>query len=91
MGSELPAGLVREGFVLIGTVGGPLFAALFVGGLVIGVLQAATQINDAAVGFLPRLAITILSLVLIGGWMLERLALFVSSALQRMAGGGGWS
>ena len=49
MGSELPAQLMREGLGLIATVGGPLFAALFLGGLVIGVLQAATQINDPAV------------------------------------------
>lgn len=91
MGSELPAGLLREGFVLIGTVGGPLFVALFVGGLVVGVLQAATQINDPAVGFLPRLAIAIITLTVVGGWMLERLAQFVASALQRMAGGGGWT
>lgn len=91
MGSELPGGLMREGFVMIGTVGGPLFAALFVGGLVIGILQAATQINDPAVGFLPRLAICLISLALFGAWMMERLALFVGSALQRMAEAGGWS
>ncbi len=91
MGSELPNGLLREGFLLIGTVGGPLFAALFIGGLVVGVLQAATQINDPAVGFLPRLAIAILTLTFIGGWMLERLAVFVTSALQRMSEVGGWT
>jgi len=88
MGSELPTALLSEGFVLILTVGGPLFAALFVGGLVIGVLQAATQINDPAVGFLPRLLITLLTLALIGGWMVQRLSGFVASAMQRMAGVG---
>ncbi len=86
MGSELPTRLMGEGFVLIAAVGGPLFAALFIGGLVVGVLQAATQINDPAVGFLPRLAVTLITLALLGGWMLERLAGFVTSALQRMAG-----
>lgn len=91
MGSDLPAGLLREGFALIGTVGGPLFAALFVGGLVIGVLQAATQINDPAVGFVPRLLICLGTLAVAGGWMVERLAIFVTSALQRMSEAGTWS
>lgn len=91
MGSELPAALLREGFSLIGTVGGPLFAALFIGGLVVGVLQAATQINDPAVGFLPRLLIALGTLAFFGGWMLERMAAFVASALQRMGGVGPWT
>lgn len=91
MESDLPAGLLREGFSLIATVGGPLFLALFVGGLVVGVLQAATQINDPAVGFLPRLVISLITLAFVGGWMIERLALFVTSALQRMSEAGTWS
>ena len=90
MESELPGGLLREGLALIGTVGGPLFLALFLGGLVVGVLQAATQINDPAVGFLPRLIIALVTLAFAGSWMLERLAAFVATALERMGGASLW-
>lgn len=80
--------LLREGLVLIGVVGGPMFAALFVLGLGLGVLQAATQINDPAVGFLPRVLAAFGVCAALGGWMVERLAAFVKLAFERMAQGG---
>jgi len=83
---ELPAALVREGLVLLATVGGPLFAVILGVGLVVGVLQAATQVNDSAIGFLPRAAAVAAVLWLTGGWMMERLSGFLAQAIVRMAG-----
>ncbi|MFO0001791.1 MAG: flagellar biosynthetic protein FliQ, partial [bacterium] len=54
---------------------GPLFVLMLGLGLLIGVLQAATQINDAAVGFLPKVFVGGLACLLIGPWMLERFVL----------------
>ena len=87
MDGNLPGHLVREGIAVIGTVGGPVFAALLVVGLVMGVLQAATQIQDPAVGFLPRLAAGLVVVLLLGGWMLERLANYFVFAMQRISEG----
>jgi flagellar biosynthesis protein FliQ len=83
---DLPAGLLREGLVLLGIVGGPLFAVLLVVGLVVGVLQAATQVQDPALGFLPRAAAACVVLLVGGSWMADRLAGFLRVAIQRMAG-----
>ena len=44
-----------------------------------------TQINDPAVGFLPRLVTSILVAWLVGGWAIERLAKYLVVAFQRMA------
>ena len=44
--AEMPAGLMREGFLLLAATAGPFIGGLLVVGLVVGVLQAATQIND---------------------------------------------
>ncbi|MGD0839375.1 MAG: flagellar biosynthetic protein FliQ, partial [Polyangia bacterium] len=55
MASDLPSGLMREGFAVLFMVGGPFVLALLIVGLTVGLLQAATQINDASLGFLPRL------------------------------------
>jgi flagellar biosynthesis protein FliQ len=85
MAPELPAALVREGLILLATVGGPLFGAMLLVGLVLGILQAATQINDPAVGFLPRVGAGILICWLMGGWMMERFATFFAAAMTRMA------
>ncbi|MFT3915769.1 MAG: flagellar biosynthetic protein FliQ [Anaeromyxobacteraceae bacterium] len=87
MSGDLPAGLLREGFVLLATVGAPVFVTMLLVGLVLGVLQAATQINDTAVGFLPRAAAALTVIWLFGGWMMERLSGFLAQAIARMSGG----
>ncbi len=86
MGPELPSALLREGLLLLGTVGAPLFGAMLVSGLVIGILQAATQVNDSAVGFIPRALVAVAVCWLAGGWMTSRLSGFLAQAIVRMAG-----
>jgi flagellar biosynthesis protein FliQ len=83
---EIPATLLKEGLVLVGTVGGPIFLVMLGVGLVMGILQAATQINDTAVGFLPRAAAAAACLWLAGGWMMERMSGYLAQSIIRMAG-----
>lgn len=82
---DLPGTLTREGFLLLATTAGPVIGALLVVGLVVGVFQAATQINDPAVGFLPRFAAALLTVWIFGGWLVERYANFFTTSLNRMA------
>jgi flagellar biosynthesis protein FliQ len=83
--TESVGALLREGFLLLTSTGGPLLGVLLVAGLVVGLFQAATQINDPALGFLPRLAVLLGGSWVMGGWVLERFAGFFASALARMA------
>ena len=83
---EIPATLLKEGLVLVGTVGGPVFLVMLGVGLVMGILQAATQINDTAVGFLPRAAAAAACIWLAGGWMMERMSGYLAQSIIRMAG-----
>ena len=52
--------------------GGPLLAMLVVG-LLIGMLQAATQINEMTLSFVPKLAAMAVLLVITGPWLLQTL------------------
>ena len=81
----LPAALTREGMMLLATTAGPVIGALLVIGLIVGIFQAATQINDPAVGFLPRFAAALLAVWIFGGWLLDRYAGFFTTSLVRMA------
>jgi flagellar biosynthesis protein FliQ len=48
----------------------PLLAALAVG-LIVGMFQAATQINEMTMSFIPKLIILALALIFAGAWMLS--------------------
>jgi len=80
----VPAALMREGFTLLAATAGPFIGGLLLVGLIMGVLQAATQINDPAVGFLPRFGVALLGAWALGRWVLERYAHYFADALQRM-------
>jgi len=86
MNEQLPYALLRDGLADLAVTSGPLMIALLVVGLVVGVLQAATQVNDTAASFLPRLVAAIGVMWLFGGWMMERMAAFLAKALEQMAG-----
>ena len=55
-------------------------------GLVIGVLQAATSINEATLSFIPKLAALALTLAVEGGWQLTTLVDYTRSVFQRIPG-----
>jgi flagellar biosynthetic protein FliQ len=84
MNPQIPYALLREGFQVLAVSSAPLFAVLLVAGLLVGILQAATQVNDSAASFLPRLFATLIVLWLFGSWMMERLASYFGSALVQM-------
>jgi flagellar biosynthesis protein FliQ len=84
--TDLPSGLMREGFAVMLAVGGPFILGLVIVGLLVGLLQAATQINDPAVGFLPRLMTGLLLAYFTGHFALERLATYFAAALRGMSG-----
>lgn len=59
----------------------PLVAALVIG-LVISIFQAATQINESTLQFVPKLVAMFLVLVLFGPWMLQ----YLIDYIQRLFG-----
>jgi len=50
---------------------GPLLAAALSVGIIVSVLQAITQINEATLTFIPKMAAIVLVLVILAPWMLK--------------------
>ena len=65
---------------------GPILISLLIVGLVIGVLQAATSINEATLSFIPKLAALAITLAVVGGWQLTTLVDYTRSLFQRIPG-----
>jgi flagellar biosynthetic protein FliQ len=52
-------------------------------GVLIGLFQAATQVNEQTLSFLPRLLVTLLAITLAGHWILSLLMDFCVSVFRR--------
>jgi flagellar biosynthesis protein FliQ len=63
-------------------VGGPIVLVSMAVGLVISIFQAATQINEATLTFVPKLVVVALILVLLGPGMVNRLTEFTQYVFQ---------
>ncbi len=54
----------------------PLLLVALVAGLVIGMLQAATQVHEQTLSFIPKLLLIVVTLFAVGPWMLRELVDF---------------
>ena len=66
-------------------VAGPAVLSIVVVGLILAILQAATQVNDQAVAFAPKAIAAVAAMSLSCPWMLGQLSGFVESILLALA------
>ena len=52
-------------------IAAPLLLSALAVGLLVGMFQAATQINEMTLSFIPKLLVLVLALVMAGPWMLS--------------------
>lgn len=79
-------GLGREALVLALLVSVPPLAAALLVGIVVGALQAATQIQDPGVPVVPRLCAVLGALAVAGPWIGARLVRFALECLALVPG-----
>lgn len=63
----------KEALYLTMMLAGPLLLSALAVGLMIGVFQAATQIQEMTLSFIPKLAALVFALLFAGPWMLRLL------------------
>ena len=66
-------------------VAGPILLCALAVGLIVGVIQAATSVNEQTLTFVPKLAVTALVLVVLGGAMMTLLADFTREIFAAIA------
>ncbi|HDQ8110908.1 TPA: flagellar biosynthesis protein FliQ, partial [Pseudomonas aeruginosa] len=70
---EVALDLFREALWLTAMIVGVLVVPSLLVGLVVAMFQAATQINEQTLSFLPRLMVILLTLIVLGPWLLRQL------------------
>ena len=76
----------REALEIMLLVSAPLFIAALVTGLLVSVFQAATQINEATLSFVPKLLMTFVTLIVAGPWMLTLLTDYMRRLFEGIPG-----
>lgn len=77
--------LVQRMAALALLVAAPVLGAGLLVGLIISVFQAATQIQENALGFVPKLLAMGATLVFAGPWLLRELVTFLASVITELA------
>ena len=73
MTPEVAVDLFREALWLISLIVAVTVVPSLLVGLVVAMFQAATQINEQTLSFLPRLIVTLITLVVAGPWIVTQL------------------
>ena len=76
----------REALEIMLLVSAPLFIAALVTGLLVSVFQAATQINEATLSFVPKLLVIFVTLIVAGPWMLTLLTDYMRRIFESIPG-----
>lgn len=74
--------LGQQGLTLMLMVAAPLLITVLVVGLAVSILQAATQINEATLSFVPKVIAAVVVLAVAGPWMLTTLVEYIQRTLQ---------
>jgi flagellar biosynthetic protein FliQ len=78
----LPA--LSGALVLMVKLAAPILLLSMLVGLVIAIFQAATQIHEQTLTFVPKLFVIVLVLLLVGNWMLNNLESFMDNIFEMM-------
>ncbi|WP_457642089.1 flagellar biosynthesis protein FliQ [Persephonella sp.] len=65
-------------------VGAPVILVAFAVGLLISIFQAATQIHEMTLTFIPKIVATIIALIIFGSWMFRKIVDYTQELLKNL-------
>ena len=82
--TALVVDLGREALWVAVLIAGPLLGIALIVGLIIGIIQAATSINEMTLSFIPKIAALVAVLVLFGSWQVSVIVDFTRKLYERI-------
>ena len=86
MNAEQVLTVGQEGLAMLLMVAAPVLLTVLVIGLLVSIFQAATQISEATLSFVPKVVAAVAVLALAGPWMLTSLVEYLQRMLQSIPG-----
>ena len=84
MDASLVIELVFQALRMALILSGPILLALLIVGLIIGILQAATQLNETTVAFVPKIVVMVLVILLAGPPLLALFSDYLREIILRI-------
>ena len=84
MDTSLVMDIAVESLRVTVLVAAPILAAALMSGLLIGILQAATSIQEMTLSFIPKLVVMTLAIILFGEWQIAVLADYFETIFERV-------
>ena len=86
MDTSMVVDLGRQALWMTMLISAPLLGVALLVGLVIGILPAATSVNEATLSFIPKVAALAVTLAIVGGWQINMLVEYTRSVFMRIPG-----
>ncbi len=84
MTESLVLSLVQNSITVALTLVAPVLIISLVIGVVVSLIQAATQINEATLQFIPKVIGIIVVLLVLGSWMLQQMVAFTANLFNSL-------
>lgn len=78
--------LAQKAITMALILAGPVMLVSLLVGSLISLVQAATQINEPTLSFVPKMIGIILVLVVLGSWMLQQILVFTAELFNSLPG-----
>ncbi len=79
----------QQALLMLLTVAAPMLVVVLVVGVVVSIFQAATQINEATLSFVPKLLAAVAVMAIAGPWMMTTLVDYLRAMLLSIAAANG--
>lgn len=76
----------RQAIEITLMISAPMFIAALATGLLVSIFQAATQINEATLSFVPKLVIIFLVMIVSGPWMITVMTDYIRRLFEAIPG-----
>jgi flagellar biosynthetic protein FliQ len=76
----------KQALIIAMKVAAPPLAAMMLTGIVVSILQAATQINEQTLSFIPKIVAFFFSIFFTGPWILRTLVIFTKQIILMIPG-----
>jgi flagellar biosynthetic protein FliQ len=89
MTPEFVVDIGRRAVEMVLMMGAPMLLSAVIIGLIISIFQAATQINEQTMTFIPKIVAVLVSLIIFAPWMIQKMVSFSSQVLRSIETVGG--